>query len=117
MADQKQSNNDANGSDGIVASSPRGWKVKISGRDTIIFVLIVSLIGLFFYISEKMSLEHKESRGDHQTIIKEMRINNYLLSLPAEKRPELITPPEIWDRLRPNQDHDAAIRPTPRKKQ
>lgn len=72
---------------------PGGFKTKIFGRDAIHLFILAGILGYLAYINWNTA-------QDHQSIAKELRINTYILSLPQDKRPELVPPSEVYERMR-----------------
>ena len=79
--------------DEFQANLPGGFQVKIFGKEVVQVIIILLLFGYIAYVNYIAQI-------DHLAIAKELRINTYILSLPQDKRPELVPPIEIWERMK-----------------
>ena len=84
-------------SESFYARLPGGINLTAKGKDLIVFILFVLLFVYITYINYLSS-------QDHNLIARELRINTYILSLPQDKRPELVPPREVWERMRRKKD-------------
>ena len=81
----------------VEAQAPSGWRIRIIGHDIIIILLFVFVIVMSWTMYNATTI-------DHQSIVRELRISSYLLSLPAEQRPPLFPPQEIYERTQMYKD-------------
>lgn len=81
----------------VEAQAPSGWRIRIIGHDIIIVLLFAFIVVMTWTM-------FTSSTADHASIVRELRITSYILSLPPEKRPELYPPQEIYERTRQYQD-------------
>ena len=84
--------------DSIEATTPWG-KVRANGKLVLILICFLALAGLELYIENRRQIDLASMRMEHKDIAVQMKINNFLISLPVEDRPRLIAPPEIWPML------------------
>lgn len=81
----------------VEAQAPSGWRIRIIGHDIIIVLLFAFIVIMTFQM-------YNSSNLDHAAIVKELKINSYILSLPPDKRPELYPPQEIYERTKQYQE-------------
>lgn len=81
---------------------PGGFRTKVLGKDAIHLIILAGILGYLAYINWNTA-------QDHQAIAKELRINTYILSLPQDKRPELVPPSEVYERMRIYRNKDKVI--------
>ena len=81
-----------------------GIDLVVKGREILFVLVVAGMVASLAYVNHmgfKAIETHIQAQSnEHGGLIKELRIHSWLLSLPTEKRPELVPPEEIWDRLR-----------------
>lgn len=87
----------ANGDEnGVSAEHPIFGKYKIFGQQSLIIIVLAVALGA---ITWTVMLALHSLSDEHKTLGREMRIQSYLLSLPPDKRPELVPPDDLWERM------------------
>lgn len=75
-----------------------GWGVNVSVSG--IYTIIILLLCLFIVAIGYMAIQSFTTlRLEHGQLMAEMKVQNFLLSLPEAERPRLIPPPGFYDRV------------------
>lgn len=72
--------------------SAGGVSLAVKGREIIAIIALLGLgVGVYF--------SHLQNIKDHQTVVDELQVMTYIMSLPADSRPKIIPPPSLRNRL------------------
>lgn len=90
----------------LEVSAPGGWRARIFGVNGLQLAVLV-LVGYFLWqgVAEHSNLA-AELTAQRKELIeqrKEMAIQTWMLSLPADQRPQLIMPPGVEQRIYSNE--------------
>lgn len=87
---------------GLSAGYGKGW-MRAKGSYVVGLLLVAALVALGWREFDRMASattgEHGRMIAAQDALVQEFRVLSYMLSLPQEARPRLVSPPGFWERV------------------